>query len=101
MFGFRSGYSVANGINLLNDLACKHNHSNMYMHNLDADQCFDSIWHCGCFINLWMFFQWLYGDSYLNGTSPLMLSSGMVIYTILYFSHSWYQARQYTVTYIA
>ena len=67
MFGFRSGYSVANGINLLNDLACKHNHSNMYMHNLDAEQCFDSIWHCGLFYKLmdvlpvviWQFlFKW-------------------------------------------
>ena len=53
-FGFRSGYSVANGINLLNDLACccKHNHSNMYMCSLDAEKCFDSIWHCGLFYKL-------------------------------------------------
>ena len=53
-FGFRSGYSVGNGINLLNDLACywKHNKSNMYMCSLDAEKCFDSIWHSGLFYKL-------------------------------------------------
>ena len=46
-FGFRSGFSVSNGLSLLNDLMCysKHNKSNMYICTLDAEKCFDSIWH--------------------------------------------------------
>jgi hypothetical protein len=53
-FGFRAGFSVSNGLNLLNDLICcsKYNNSNAYICSLDAEKCFDSIWHDGLFHKL-------------------------------------------------
>ncbi len=58
-FGFRAGYDVYNGINLLNDIMCynKHTDSNMFMCSLDAEKYFDSIWHDGLFINYTMFYR--------------------------------------------
>ena len=46
-FGFRNDYSVSHGICLLNDLICysKYHNSNMFMVSMDAEKCFDSIWH--------------------------------------------------------
>ncbi len=54
-FGFRSGYGVYNGLNLLNDIMChsKYTGSNMFLCSLDAEKCFDSIWHDGLFYKLY------------------------------------------------
>lgn len=53
-FGFRNDYSVSHGICLLNDLICysKYHRSNMFMASMDAEKCFDSIWHDGLFDKL-------------------------------------------------
>jgi len=53
-FGFRADYGVSHGLNLLNDLMCfcAHKNSNMYVCSLDAEKCFDSIWHAGLFYKL-------------------------------------------------
>ena len=50
-FGFRNNYSVSHGLCLLNDLICyaKYHHSNMFVASLDAEKCFDSLWHDGIF----------------------------------------------------
>ncbi len=54
-FGFRPGFGVHNGINLLNDLMCysKSTKSNMFLCSLDAEKCFDSIWHDSLFYKLY------------------------------------------------
>ena len=53
-FGFRTGLSVSNGLTLLNDIICysKYNNSNVNICSLDAEKCFDSIWHDGLFYKL-------------------------------------------------
>ena len=53
-FGFRNDYSVSHGVCLLNDLICysKYHHSNMFMAGMDAEKCFDSLWHDGMFHKL-------------------------------------------------
>ena len=49
-FGFRN-HSVSHGLCLLNDLICyaQYHHSNMYVASLDAEKCFDYLWHNGIF----------------------------------------------------
>ena len=53
-FGFRPNYGVSHGLTLINDLICYNNHnkSNMCLCSLDAEKCFDSIWHDGLFYKL-------------------------------------------------
>ena len=53
-FGFRADYSVSHGLSLLNDVLCyyKHHNSNIFLCSLDAEKCFDSIWHDGMFYKL-------------------------------------------------
>ena len=53
-FGFRAGYGVYNGLNMLNDLMCycKGNDTNIFLCSLDAEKCFDTIWHSGLFYKL-------------------------------------------------
>ena len=53
-YGFRNKYSVGHGITLLNDLMCytKTTDSNMYLCSIDAEKCFDTIWHAGLFNKL-------------------------------------------------
>ena len=53
-FGFRPNYGVSHGLTLINDLICYNNHnkSNMFLCSLDAEKCFDSIWHNGLFYKL-------------------------------------------------
>ena len=53
-YGFRADYSVSHGITLLNDVMCYCNYrnSNMFLCSLDAEKCFDSIWHDGLFFKL-------------------------------------------------
>ena len=53
-FGFRKGCGTSFGIGLLNDLLChyKYSKSPMFMCGLDAEKCFDSLWHDGLFFKL-------------------------------------------------
>ena len=53
-FGFRAHYGVSHGLSLLNDLMCvsADHRSNMFICSLDAEKCFDSIWHDGLFYKL-------------------------------------------------
>ena len=46
--------SASRGISLLNDVMCYYNYrnSNMFLCSLDAEKCFDSIWHDGLFFKL-------------------------------------------------
>ena len=57
-FGFRKGCGTSFGIGLLNDLLChyKHSKSPMYICSLDAEKCFDSLWHDGLFYKLQAYF---------------------------------------------
>ena len=70
-FGFRTGYGVYSGLTLLNDVMCycQHTNTNMFLCSLDAEKCFDSIWHDGLFYKLhhvlpdihWIFLRKWYG----------------------------------------
>ena len=53
-FGFRKGRGTAMACNYLNDLSiyCKSKGSPLYICSLDAEKCFDIIWHGGLFYNL-------------------------------------------------
>ena len=53
-FGFRANYGVSHGLSFLNDLMCfsADHRSNMFICSLDAEKCFDSIWHDGLFYKL-------------------------------------------------
>ena len=53
-FGFRPGYCTSYGSALINDLMhyADYTESNMYLCSLDAEKCFDSIWHDGLFYKL-------------------------------------------------
>ena len=54
-YGFRSGRSTAFVTCLINDVAAYFNAagSPVYLCTLDAEKCFDSIWHSGLFYKLW------------------------------------------------
>ena len=53
-YGFRNNYSVGHGISFLNDLMLysRHTQSNMFICSMDAEKCFDSLWHAGLFYKL-------------------------------------------------
>ena len=53
-FGFRTKRGTAFGCTLLNDVMCYCNHTNspLYVCSLDAEKCFDSIWHPVLFYKL-------------------------------------------------
>ena len=54
-FGFRKGRSTTFVTSLINDM-CTYfnaNGSPVYLCTLDAEKCFDSIWHTGLFYKLW------------------------------------------------
>ena len=53
-FGFRKGRGTAMACNCLNDLSlyCKSKGSLLYICSLDAEKCFDTIWHDGLFYKL-------------------------------------------------
>ena len=53
-FGFRTGFGVNHGASLLNDILChsKFTKSSGYLCSLDAEKCFDSIWHDGLFYKM-------------------------------------------------
>ena len=68
-FGFRKGRGTSFGCSLLNDVASyfNDNGSPVYMCSLDAEKCFDNIWHDALFYKLqnvlptphWMFlYRW-------------------------------------------
>ena len=68
-FGFRNGRGTAMACNFLNDLLClcESKGSPVYLCSLDAEKCFDTIWHDGLFYKLmgtlprshWLFlYQW-------------------------------------------
>ena len=50
-----SAFGVYNGTSLLNDLMCnsKYTGSNVFIWSLDAEKCFDSIWHDCLFYKLY------------------------------------------------
>ena len=54
-FGFKKGSGVDFGCALLHDIACIVNESNspLFVCALDAEKCFDSIWHDGLFFKLY------------------------------------------------
>ena len=53
-YGFRLGYCTSRGTSLLNDLIhySSFMESNLLICSLDAEKCFDSIWHDGLFYQL-------------------------------------------------
>ena len=54
-FGFRKGRGTSFVTTLVNDVATYMNYkdSPMFVCSLDAEKCFDSIWHDGLFFKLW------------------------------------------------
>ena len=52
--GFREGRSTTFGVTLIHDLIqiCKDQHNPLFICSLDAERCFDSIWHDGLFKKL-------------------------------------------------
>ena len=54
-FGFRSKRGASFGCALLNDIKYYFNHqgSPLYICSLDAEKCFDRIWHAGLMFKLW------------------------------------------------
>jgi hypothetical protein len=54
-YGFRQGRGVSFGCSLLNDLTSyfREGGSPVYMCSLDAEKCFDKIWHDALFYKLW------------------------------------------------
>ena len=75
-FGFRKDRGTACAISLLNDTAAytKTRGSPLYVCSLDAEKCFDSIWHSGLFYKLintmpdiqWLFLYNWYNNSYVQ-----------------------------------
>ena len=75
-FGFRKGRGTMFATSLLNDIASytMANSSALYVCSLDAEKCFDSIWHCGLFYKLmqiipdaqWLFLYNWYSKSYVQ-----------------------------------
>ena len=71
-YGFRQGRGTAMACSLINDLMlyCNARGSPMFICSLDAEKCFDSIWHDGLFYKLieilplshWLFLYQLYGS---------------------------------------
>ena len=71
-YGFRQGRGTAMACSLINDLMlyCNVRGSPMFICSLDAEKCFDSIWHDGLFYKLieilplshWLFLYQLYGS---------------------------------------
>jgi hypothetical protein len=53
-FGFRKGCGTSHAITLMNDVIChfKQARSPLYTCSLDAEKCFDSLWHDGLFFKL-------------------------------------------------
>ena len=53
-YGFRNNYSVGHGVSFLNDLMLysRHTQYNMFICSMDAEKCFDSLWHAGLFYKL-------------------------------------------------
>ena len=73
-FGFRKGRGTLFATSLLNDIASysiEHG-SALFVCSLDAEKCFDSIWHAGLFYKLmgvipdthWLFMYNWYSNSY-------------------------------------
>ena len=54
-YGFRPGRGTAHVICLINDMTAYFNAagSPVYLCTLDAEKCFDTIWHSGLFFKLW------------------------------------------------
>ena len=75
-FGFRKDRGTSCAISLLNDTAAytKTRGSPLYVCSLDAEKCFDSIWHSGLFYKLintmpdiqWLFLYNWYSNSYVH-----------------------------------
>ena len=75
-FGFRKDRGTSCAISLLNDTAAytKTRGSPLYVCSLDAEKCFDSIWHSGLFYKLiniipdvqWLFLYNWYNNSYVQ-----------------------------------
>jgi exonuclease III len=72
-FGFRPGRDTLSACSFMNDLLCYFNShgSPVYMCSLDAEKCFDRIWHDGLFCKLrdvlppahWLFLREWYNSS--------------------------------------
>ena len=54
-FGFRQGRGTSMACSLLNDTLCysKGNDTPIYLCAMDAEKCFDKIWHSGLLYKLW------------------------------------------------
>ena len=88
-FGFRKGRGTMFATSLLNDAAAYSNShgSALYVCSLDAEKCFDSIWHSGLFYKLmniipdlqWLFLYNWYTNSYGQVRWMSQLSDGFKI----------------------
>ena len=75
-FGFRQGRSTSHAVSLVNDTISYFNSrgSPVYICSLDAEKCFDSIWHDGLLFKLydkvphqhWLFIRKWYKNSYAS-----------------------------------
>ena len=89
-FGFRKGCGTSFGIGLLNGVLSHYKYSKtpMFMCGLDAERCFDSLWHDGPFFKLKKFlpdivWRFLY-NLYRNLTAIVKLNGH--IYSNLIFN---------------
>ena len=76
-FGFREGRSTAFPCSVLHDIAleCNHKGSPLYVCSLDAEKCFDSIWHDALFYKLYnkmKLSHWLLLKCWYSGLQALV-----------------------------
>ena len=76
-FGFREGRGTTFVTSLINDCAAyyKNRKSPMYLCSLDAEKCFDSIWHHGLMFKLWPILplhHWLFLYRWYRSTNTVI-----------------------------
>ena len=76
-FGFREGRGTTFVTSLINDCAAyyKNRKSPMYLCSLDAEKCFDSIWHHGLMFKLWPILplhHWLFLYRWYRSTNSVI-----------------------------
>ena len=80
-YGFREGRSTSMACSFLNDIMvyCKSARSPLYICSLDAEKCFDSIWHDGLFyklINILPLSHWLFLYQWYQSMSAIVKWNG-------------------------